>query len=277
MTKTQSTGHDPTVKPDRRAWVSLLMLTSLALAHATVTGRLTAHYVNDSASYLDYPFATLAEALLSIRTPAYPLLLRIVDSTLGILFVPLLQVLIHVFAAWLLHRELLQRRIATVAAWTASICVLLGCTFVDHVHTVSTDSIALSVAVISVVFLLKTTRCFRLKHLAATAGLAILAIAVRPAYLFLIPWLALAGWFLPRIDGSDVPYRQRLVTASVSLAVLAAVLGWMSLRWAVVGDFAILPFGHQNLSGISVQLLSTEELRGLAKAESVDDAAVAKV
>ena len=45
----------------------------------------------------------------------------------------------------------------------------------------------------------------------------------------------------------------------LSLA-LAPMLGWMSVRYVTVGDFAIAPFGHQNLAGVLVQLVSDDEL-----------------
>jgi hypothetical protein len=95
-----------------------------------------------------------------------------------------------------------------------------------------------------------------------TAALATLAIFLRPAYVFLIPWLLIAGVMLRVVLGTRWSLA---IKSSLALSVLAAVpvLAWMVLRWIVVSEFALLPFGHQNLAAVLVQLVSDEELRGI--------------
>ena len=75
-----------------------ILFALLGVALAAVSGRLAVHTVNDTPSYVNYPLDSLTDALLSIRTPAYPIALSIVDATVGLSWVPLLHVLLHATA-----------------------------------------------------------------------------------------------------------------------------------------------------------------------------------
>ncbi|MEO1618289.1 MAG: hypothetical protein AAFV88_20730, partial [Planctomycetota bacterium] len=158
------------------------------------------------------------------------------------------------------------------AALVAALSVLLGCTFSDHVHTVSTDSIALSLGVMTVVSWLWYSRTEFKRAFLVTVVLAVTTIFVRPAYLFLIPWLALAGWFSPWLNASKgehrISLRQRLRGGWMAGVIALVVLCWMGSRLVVVGEFGLLPFGHQNLSGILVQTVTQDELLELAESAS---------
>ena len=93
---------------------------------------------------------------------------------------------------------------------------------------------------------------------------AVAAIAVRPAYLFLIPWLVVAGTLLSRRCG--IGWMAAFKTAAITgLVVIVPVVAWMGVRYSLVGDFAVAPFGHQNLGGVLVQLVSDDELNELGE------------
>ena len=174
--------------------IRLIVFCILGLTLAAVSGRLSVHTVNDTPSYLNYPLGSLSDAMLSIRTPGYPAFLSVVTATFGISLIPLLQVLIHTVASWSLGEELLHRGMPIRSALIAAFCVMVGCTAADHVSTVSTDATAASLGVLVAVSLMRACRTHSRTDAIGCAILATVTIFVRPAYLFLIPWLAFAGW-----------------------------------------------------------------------------------
>lgn len=238
----------------------------IGLVVAAVTGRLSVHTVNDTPSYADYPFESLNEALLSIRTPGYPIVLAVIRSTVGLSFVPVFQVLLHATAAWILLEEMRARGMHFFAAFVVGLCVLLGCTAADHVHTISTDAPAASLGVIAAVLLMRFVRTLSATSAIGCGVVAVITIFVRPAYLYLVPWIAVAAWLLARRDWPRQPEKRRRAARrglAVAVAVMIPVFGWMMLRKAVVDDFSLLPFGHQNLSAVLVQLVPVAVLRDL--------------
>ncbi|QDT06436.1 hypothetical protein K227x_48460 [Rubripirellula lacrimiformis] len=254
------------------------------LVVAWVTGRCEPHHVDDTFSYLNYPFDSLGSALRSIRTPGYPIFLRSVIAVVGESAIPVLQILLHAVAAWWLGIELRRRGTATSVAIASALAVALGCTFMDHVSTLATDAPAASMGVMAAVAMLRWDRLGQ--PWGASIGIAlfsILAISLRPAYLSLAPWALVCGiclWFrASRAAGpSDVnrPHSSSAMRSAgrgwsgawrpVAVApaiITVAVIAWMGLRGAVVGDFGVLPFGHQNLAGLTIQLVDDDELIAL--------------
>lgn len=253
---------------DNRAAVRLVAFLLIGVALAAATGRLSHHTVNDTPSYVEYPLGSLTEALLSIRTPGYPIFLAAVTATVGLQIVPLIQVLLHASVCWFFGEELMRRGMPRHPAIVAAFCVLVGCTAADHINTVSTDAPAASLGVLTATFLMRACRTASKMDVIACAVIAIVTIFVRPAYLFLIPWIGLAGWLLVRCQsGCSQPVLMAPVrkTIGLKIAVIVGVVvcGWMSLRFLVVSEFGIAPFGHQNLSALLVQTVPPETLRAL--------------
>lgn len=231
-----------------------------ALVIAFFSGRLNPHYVPDSVSYLEYPFGSIGGIGDSIRTPGYPLWLWLVKHTIGLAMVPAAQVIVHSIAAWAIFRELRRWGMSTASAFLVGLTIGIGCTATDHVATVSSDALAASVGVLAVACLLRWVR--RCDSCWSVVLLAVIAIMLRPAYLFLIPWLFIATLLLRKLVGSDwkPAFWQGLQLAGL---VLIPLVGWMFFRFATAGDFGMLPFGHQNLGGVLVQLVTDEELESL--------------
>ncbi len=255
-------------------WSCLLVM---MFAYALITDRLTLKMVPDSPSYIEYPFESLDAAFRSIRTPAYPVMVRLVTATFGVVAIPLMQLVLHATAAFLLIRELQRWGTSNAVTWAVGLAVALGCTFVDNVSILSTDCAAASVGVVTVAMLMRWIRLARQWSAALPViVMCVLAIAIRPAYLAIIPWIAIAGTvitFPEQPESRQLSWFKRAVLA-VGLSVLCFVpiVGWMSLRGVVVGDFGLLPFGHQNLAGITIQLASDDELLA-GKSETRDLAA----
>ncbi len=237
-----------------------LLFVGGGLALALVIGRLDPHYVPDSRSYLEYPFGSLEKICRASRLPAYPLWLLLFRQTVGIAVVPAAQVIVHATASWLLFRELGKWGMAVAPRLAAAIAVGIGCTAMDHIHTISTDAMAASLGVITATAVLRWARLDggELSWLPIVIA-AVTTIFLRPAYLFLIPWILVAGAMLRRSQDTDWRSAWRS-SFGVSLLTALPILAWMTMRLIVVGDFGILPFGHQNLAGILIQLVNDEEL-----------------
>ena len=275
-------------------WGLLVAILLVAFAFAASTGRLTPHHVDDTASYLEYPVDTLSDALLSTRTPAYPILLKIIGATVGIAAIPILQWWLHGMAAWrfvieidrwrqfdrdaidcrsdCLNRDKRKLLSGRLPIWLIGFSIALGCTAVDHLSTLATDGIAASLGVFLVTAMLRWVRLDRPKITALQILLlAAIVIMIRPAYLAVIPWLVIGGSTLivmKHRHGTDAkPMRWFsgviLPPMILSAVVFLGLLSWMLLRLIVVNDFGVLPFGHHNLAGITLQLPSDDELRSL--------------
>lgn len=269
------------MKGKQPVWVQWIVLFGLLSAFAFATGRLTVKSVPDSASYQEYPFDSLEEALRSTRTFGYPALLRVVEATVGLGLLPLVQILIHTAACAWFHRELGHWRVHETARWAATLAIAFGCTVLDNVATISTDCVAASLGVMTATSLLawvrawrevETTRAAMVIRSGLVALLATLAIAVRPAYLSLIIWLPIAGTLLltmRRQDQNSERWGKAILASScVTSMVVLPIIAWVTFRGVTVGDYAVLPFGHQNLAGITIQLVSDEELSAI-KGDSV--------
>ncbi len=247
-----------------------LLLTWLAvvlagIGLAWVSGRLEPILVPDSQSYQNYCFDSLTEMGRSIRTPGYPAWLTIITATLGLSFVPLLQVVVHAWATWWLWYELRCWGMIRGQAIAAAFAVGVGCTAMDHINVISTDALAASLGVMTVVASMRwTRRGDSVSALLLTVLLAVVTIAIRPAYLFLPVWLLIGGACLRRRVG--MPWGWALQTSSTAtLLVVIPIIGWCAVRQATVNDFGIVPFGHQNLAGVLVQLVSDDELSDLGE------------
>ncbi|TWT79376.1 hypothetical protein CA13_07760 [Planctomycetes bacterium CA13] len=231
---------------------------------AAFTGRLEMHLVADSASYLDYSFASLDAMSRSIRTPGYPLWLAFWQTTIGVEWVPTGQVIVHAIACGWFAIELRRLGMNTTSAVIAGVAVGIGCTAMDNINCISTDALAASAGVMVACSLLRccgSTPSVRWTFVTVT--LATVAIMLRPAYLFLIPWLFVAGTLLRMIRLGDFR-TSALKSLTLSVMTVVPLVAWMLIRLWVVSDFAVLPFGHQNLAGVLVQLLSDEELNQLS-------------
>lgn len=246
----------------QRSGLPFAVIAATLLLVAGITGRLQPTVVPDTPSYVNYPFDSLDAALRSIRTPGYPLMLRLSGALGGNAFMPWLQVLLHAVAAWALWREMRRWSVAFSPSFAAAIAVGLGCTFMDNVAVIATDAPAASIGVLAAVAMIRWhRRGQRWSDALFVALLSVAAISLRPAYLALAPWTLLCGAML-----RFAPSRSSTPAASWSWITMPglitiAIVGWMTLRLVVVGDFGVLPFGHQNLAGITVQLVSDDELR----------------
>ncbi len=248
------------MKPAFAYWISFVVG---GVFVAWLSGRLEPHFVSDSTSYLEYSLSSLDAIGRSIRTPGYPLWLMAIRGTIGLAFIPLAQVIVHATAASWFAIELRRQGMAHRLCLIAGVAIAVGCTAMDNISTISSDAIAASVGVLAATALLRfSDAADSWRWAAATVIFSVIAIMLRPAYLFLIPWLGVAGVLLGSVHKQS--WRTSLGNSLlVSIATFVLVLAWMGLRLVAVDDFGILPFGHQNLGGVLVQLVTDEELETL--------------
>lgn len=252
-----------------RSLLAILIFASLSFAAAT--GRLTPHHVDDTPSYLAYPFDSLSSALNSIRTPGYPLVLQSLQRTVGLAAVPAFQWIVLCIAAWCFAMELRQWKASRLAMWVSAFAIVFGCTSLDHQSTLATDALAATVGVGTVASTLRWIRRGH-RHIDAVIMIsaAMFAIMLRPAYLPIVVWIGCVGIVLmPPLEAFSPTLKSRVFSVTRVWACCGLLLlGWMTMRWMVVDDFGLLPFGHQNLAGLTLQMVSDEELKEIAKEDS---------
>ncbi len=239
------------------------------LLFAAATGRLTPHFVDDTPSYVDYPFYSLTAALQSIRTPGYPLFLKLCEGFGNFAIVPLAQLLIHVSAVSTLVVEWRLWGLGRRSSWIMGYALTFSCTVIDHQSTVATDCLAMSVAMFGLASVCRWARLGSAWSAAITpALLTSLAIFIRPAYLSMIPWLAIVGLLLstsPGVRARPLRLKDGLVRSLVMMLIaILPIGGWTLLRGLTVDSYRFLSFGNANLAGITVQLLTPNELESLS-------------
>ena len=232
-------------------------------------GLMSVRQVPDSPSYLNYPLGSLDAALRSQRPPGYPIFLACVVSTLGLAMVPLVQWSLHLGASLGLANELSRWGTVPWRCWGVAAAIAIGCTATANAPIVATDAPAASLGVLTAMLLLRWARRGGCPLDGAAVALAALgAIAMRPAYLFLIPWVAIAGpvlWTMARglergVSTNRSAGRAIFWTIWPVMMIVIPLLMWAALRGRLVGDPSLLPFGHQNLAGLTIQWVSDEEL-----------------
>ncbi len=244
----------------------LLWMIALVLV-CVISGRWQPHLVSDSASYLDYPFSSSEAMARSGRLPVYPAILRIAQAispsvTAGLQVVVVLHIVLQAFTVSLLTIELLGWGLQRWTVVAAAAAVAIGCPFWDNVSTIATDCGAMSLGVMTATCILRGWRIGVSTRLAvAIAICTVVAISLRPAYLFLLPWSILMLLVRPH-DATPTPWRRRWRDVATFMTLPSIVLlSWCLFRFSVAGDFSLLPFGHQNMAAVTTQLLDNDELK----------------
>ncbi len=262
---------DPPAAANRFArYVIWLLLWSLVLvAVCVLSGRWQPHLVADSASYLDYPWTSSQAMARHTRMPAYPAILGAAQAItpskmVGLQLIVFLQIILQAAAVSFFMIELGNWGLSRWAAIAAAAAVAIGCPFWDNVSTIATDCAAMSWGVLTATCILRGWRIgFSTRLTVAVASCSLLAISLRPAYLFLLPLTPLLLLFRSG-DGIPTPWLRRWRDVAVWVPLpLFVLLGWCTFRYNVVGDFSLLPFGHQNMAAVTTQLLDNDELRQL--------------
>ena len=242
----------------------LLVLEAAALFFHFSSSNLKPRRVPDTKGYLDLVDAeSWTELISSYRTAGYPLFLRMVlgpDRDLAAVpLFHLLALLAGIYALW----WALARYTGRPWLAFAGVVPLLASRSLTVLQRIQSDMLAVALGLVSVALLLCFATAPRSRLFAAALTLAVFATyQVRPSYLFLVVLVPLAGPALRLFHGRDgnLPSMRSLGRWSLVLAGLA--LGpWIlfsAFRWAVVGEFGLVPFGGYSLAGLASSMLDDE-------------------
>ncbi len=197
--------------------------------------------------------------LAAIRTPGYPLLLKGVRAAcpeLGCL--PEAQLLLHGLASLALCAGLLAFGLSPLAALVASGLVATAPLAETFVPWVMSDLPGASLGVLAVAALLACVTRPGVWSWSALAGASLLAWLIRPAYLFLVPLLPLAGLCFALAHEGRSAWRRALrrTLLPLGLASCLPLLLWCGLRLALLGSFAPVSFTGFNLIGLTASWLT---------------------
>lgn len=245
----------------------LLLQIGLSAIALDVNGRLVPEHRPDTRSYERASKArTLEVALRQHRTVGYPTFLRTMRAVGGrghLLLIPKVHAALFfgaVVLCWFAVRD-----------WTGSGWVALAAAtpltwppVFLLVPKLLPDLLASALAIMAISLLLMLVRKpGSWPRWGLLTVLVILSYQVRPAYLFMIPWIPLMGWCL-RICREGRPKLSHLRWAiGLGLATLLPFLVFASTRRALVGHFGLVAFSGWNLIGITASLLDDEVIETL--------------
>lgn len=204
--------------------------------------------------------SSLTEALSDYRTVGYAVFLRLTGAADGdfqaLPEIHLLVFLAGVFTLWWALARFTGRPWLALAGALP----LLASRSLDLLHRIQSDMLAVAFSLLTIAALLAFAAAPRSKLAAAALAIALFATyQIRPAYLFLIVLVPLAGPVLrlAKERSFDRPGLASLGRWSIVLTAvsLGPFLLFCTLRLAVVGDFGLVSFGGFNLIGLSSNLL----------------------
>ncbi|MDH3403043.1 MAG: hypothetical protein OES32_12995 [Acidobacteriota bacterium] len=246
----------------RRALPVLLLLAQILLVHQSLTrnGKVRAIRVPDTASYLKLAqVKTVEGALTHYRTNGYALLLRLFGwrklpgRELAIFFLGTLCLFAGVGAygrsSWL--------------GLAAASPLLYGDTL-ELLGRIQPDFVSCGFVLVAVGALLVSIA--RPRNVAAWVVLVLAVLAAyqcRPATLFVIGWLPVAGWALRALRERRLGGAALRWAAAVAAATVIPYLAFIGWRQARVGELGLVAFGGYNMSGLAASLIDEEMLSEL--------------
>ena len=257
-----------------RCWLALQL--SVVIVAAGLLGLGHVRYDADSKSYIETSQAPLHEALLSIRTLGYPLLIRGVAAVTPDQhhgreidqYRLLPWVHLAMLAAAVFFFDFALRRFG-FSPWTSlvisSAIVYAALPLRTPVDSLLADFAAMTLAVTTVACLLwivadRKKRPFPGWRYGQPGG------HVPGAALVPVPgsFDAVPGhWFcLPVEQGQEAPLVWKALLVGLLAAATLPLLAYCSWRWKMVGDFGLVSFAGYNLSGLAVELLDVPMVEG---------------
>ena len=243
-------------------WLAAQLLAVIAAGGAFGLWHLKLPLEGDSVSYVAISKMPFPQALTSIRTLGYPLLLKAVavvspDYTV-IPWVHLVMLCAAVFFFDFALRRFGASPWQAVAASSALVYALLPLR--TPVGLVLTDfpGEVLAVTAVGCLFWVAAEPRRPLGWLLLTVGL-LAAYQVRPVYLFLIPLAPCLGLWLMwlRTRHAGVSFAWKWPLAGLLTASCLPLAAFCLLRLAMVGSFGLVSFAGYSLSGLAVEMLDS--------------------
>jgi hypothetical protein len=233
-------------------------------------GYLVAHRHADSFSYIRAAGPeSLEQALSYHRTAGYPLLVDLLQDgskrTFELRYRALIvfQAVTYLVATWLLWYAV---RCYAGSGWLAFAFAapLPFAGVVRTVWNVGPDFLAAALVVTATALLLWIADSRpRWWVLAPFAVAVFLCYQMRPAGMFLVGFLPLAGVLLSISAGVTSPRRLARLGTGLAAATLLPFLAFSALRWAVVGHFGVVSFTGSNQAAVAMCFLDTALTREL--------------
>jgi len=201
------------------------------------------------------------------RTVGYPVLLvfiHMLSPGLGLL--PEIQYALLALAVFFLYTSLCVYGFRKPAAFFGSSILLYAGFVSSFVPEVMSDSAGVSMAIVTVGFLFRAAgKPGRLFPLLGMGLSAFFTYQIRPAFLFLVPWLPLSvlalEWIRGRYEAVKPGTGQliRHIAVAILLALFPLLL-FSAARMSLTGHFGLTSFGGINFIGITLQLLPEDRV-----------------
>lgn len=244
-----------------------------------VSGGLTMRKVDDTKSYIEAAGSTsLTQALSGHRTPGYPLFLKAlgleredqVEGRYGrhayriVRKAPKVEALVFLAAIFLFWYA---TKVYLGSSWLAfALAVPLAHASIwKQLGRIQPDFLSAGLALASISLTLLLVKRPRSAFLWSAVCLGVLATyLVRPGYLFLVPLIPLALASLSLLEGRSLRRCVALGLGALAVTALPYLL-YCGLRYALVRDFSVAPFGGTNQVGISAMFLDESVVRRLPR------------
>lgn len=231
-----------------------------------LTGFLSVQFQADSDSYLYASKLSFLELLADKRTFPYPLFLKYLPFiSPGLSILPEIQFLVHVLAVFVFYRGLRAYGFQETTALIGASPLLYTRVFWVHVQQVMTDSMAASLAILTVGLLLIVIGRKRTALLWLGLGISLfMTYLLRPAYLFLVPLLPFLGWALSAIRRRAFLLRKpRTLLYALLVLSFGPLLFFSAVRFMVVGHFGLASVGGLNIVSLATQMLTDDLVKSL--------------
>lgn len=247
----------------RALWLLLAQIV-LVGGWLALSGRLVPVVVNDTPTYVEFPWDSVAAALDHIRTPGYPALLRLTrlvwEDHRG---VPLVHYVIYSACVVLFFLGAERYFQSATAACAAASTLLYARILYGYVMTIATDTLGAAAGIaacgLTLWWLARPSGAIA----AALSLTSALAWLIRPANLFVAALVPLLTWLLGRPEQSSPRDRCRTIGLAL-LLTCAPLLAYSLLRLAVVGRFSVVSFGGYNQIGVVGQFLEPGDVDALS-------------
>jgi hypothetical protein len=249
-----------------RAWSGFMVLVASIAVFMFATGRFQPVTQIDTLDYANFPIASIDSALNNKRTYLYPCFLKATTTeAIPYMVVPYLQYTMAAVAAAVFLGTLLRSGWSAGMALAASMPLMTNSIVLDYCAMITPDSIAQSLAILTVSFWLRQIWLpDRFGSLLMLGLLVFLCYQTKPFYLFLIGFVPVGGvvarWWLFGARSGVARLGWKLLFCST-----LPFLAWCSLRWFLVGHFGLVSFGGYNVVGIAGQMLRREDVEKLSE------------
>lgn len=250
---------------DRVAWGVLSLQLVICGAALFQSGMLNSVQTYDSVGYRQMSWSSVSDIFGGIRTPGYPAYLSLLDGLApGLDLIAAGHFVAYSIGILVFYSGLVAATGSALHSAAAASAAIYTRILFGYVSVIATDTFAAGLALAVCGMLLRHLAAPGKRNSLVLAILVACAWLVRPAYLFLIPFVPLAAWAAyPTLAKRSSKSRAWHAQTGLLLVVFPLV-AYCSLRLVTVGRFGIVSFGGFNLIGIAGQFLTDRDVPSLS-------------